>query len=91
MITSLGPVNIYPYQIDFGAAYLCSKLKIDSEETYFDICDVLLRVYLNAISPMEFDYACQKIHPQFRQLFLTFNHFIPNKQCAYYLRNNIHY
>ena len=89
MVSCPGPINISPYQIDFGAAYLCSRLKLENAAAFYDICDLLIRLRLNAILPTDFHRESQIIHPDFSALFSKFNEFNRAKQCKYRIQSSV--
>ena len=41
MVLCFGPDKIYPYQIDFGAAILFSKLKLETPDAFFFLIFVI--------------------------------------------------
>ena len=89
MVMCLGPNNIYPYQVDFGAAYLCNKLNLNTPDKFYDVCDLLLRLHAHGISQRTFEIECQNIHSQFSSLFYKFNQFDKDKKCKYGLKSPI--
>ena len=89
MILCHGPDKIFPYQIDFGAAYLCYKLDLQTPDAFYDVANILLMVHMNAINPSSFDKECQKIHPHFARLLCNFNHYDSQKKCYYRLTSPI--
>ena len=61
MVMRLGPNNIKPYKIDFGAAYLCNKLNLNTPNNFYDVCELLLMLHTHGICQRTFEIEYQEI------------------------------
>ena len=89
MVHCFGPLNLCPYQIDFGTAYLFQKLKLSTPEMFYEIRDLLFKKASNGISDENFAARASEIHSNFCQCYSVLDKACDNKICKYNLESKI--
>ena len=85
MVHCFGPLNLCPYQIDFGAAYLFHKLQLDTPDSFYEIRDLLSKRAYDGISDANFLARASEIHSNFYQCYSFLDSACNGKVCNYNL------